>query len=618
MIPAKNRNCPVSKIFKIIVIILFLFLFGRLIQLQIFQGKIYAQKARDNMIREIPIPAPRGNILDRYGEIFARSTPRYGIFILPEEMTNPVKSLEILADTMKLSEQKKHKLLNDLKENANQAFLLNEKMDEATMARVAELQSNISGIYLEATPVRFYPYKSLACHVIGYVGEVSEKELEAGKKTGLQPGDIVGKDGIEDLYDKYLRGVNGSRRIQVDVSNRMIHLLEIVPSKQGDTFHLTLDLKLQRFAETEMSSMREKINRQKGSNPSGAVIVMKAGTGEILAMASIPGFDLNPFVSGITANQYNKIINDPLYPMLNRAISCAYPCGSTFKLITSSASLQEGVCTDKSVFYCPGVFYLSDHPFYCFVKSGHGTIDFNQAIAQSCDVVFYKLGHSLGINRLRKYAESAGFGRKTGIDLPGETSGLLPDEKWKEKEYEEPWYAGDTVNLSIGQGYIEVTPLQMAVATAAVANGGSVVIPYIVSKITDIRDNVILARNPGYAGHYPVSDKFLSAVRKGLRSGVINGSGAGGNSSVVEIAGKTGTAENAPCPENPYGLNHAWFTCFLPYENPDIVITVMFEKSGGFGGSFAAPVAKSIGEEYIKLKKERESKPEGKINTVPD
>ncbi|MCL5036708.1 MAG: penicillin-binding protein 2 [Chloroflexi bacterium] len=610
--PGESKKTYKTRWVKIILWIFFLLLVGRLFQLQAIQGKSYKEKALDNMIRRIPITAPRGNILDRNGEVIARNAPSFGIFILPNEMHDPVMALEEIADVMKLPEKKKLKMLKDFEENENQFFFVNEKMDEETMTRVAELQNNIAGIYLEAVPVRYYPLKSLACHILGYVGEVSEKEIETYKDRGLRPRDIIGKDGIEYCYDTYLRGKDGERKIQVDVANRLIHLLGIDPPVQGDTLYLSLDLDLQKTAEKELAGMVKKIKSQRWTNPSASVVAMDARTGEVLAMASFPGFDLNPFIQGFTSKEYNKLMEDPNYPMLNKAISSAYPCGSVFKLITASASLQEGICNENSVFYCPGVFYLSQHPFYCFVKSGHGSVNFNQAIAQSCDVTFYRLGNSLKLERLLKYAKAAGLGKKTGIDLPGETPGLLPDEEWKQKVYKEPWYAGDTVNLSIGQGYLGATPLQMAVVTAAVANGGAVVVPKIVSRIIDAHGNTVLEKKPEFRGRYPVSDKNLAAVRKGMRAAVTGGTAMGALTSDVDIAGKTGTAENSPCPENPNGFNHAWFTCFFPYENPEVVVTVMFEKSGGFGGDFSAPVARKIAEKYMTLKKEREKKESSK------
>jgi len=549
-LPRQDNKPLTTRWIKIVVTICFLILAGRLVQLQFIQGELYASQARENMIREISIPAPRGNILDRNGEILARNIPRFGIFILSEEMNNPTKNLEKLSSILKLPPEKKRELLQRLKADAGRAFFLNVEMDKATMALVAELQNNISGLYLEATPIRYYPGERLACHILGFVGEISKEELEKNKEAGFHPGDIIGKDGIENLYDKELRGIDGARRIQVDVANRLVHLLEVIPPRQGNTLYLTLDKELQEFTEAELASMIEHIKKVKRTDPAGAAVVMNVKTGEILAMASLPGFNLNPFVSGITHEEYKKIDDDPHCPMINRAISSAYPCGSTFKLVIASAALQEGICNDRSIFHCKGVFYLNKHPFYCFVRSGHGKIDFNQAIAQSCDVAFYNLGYSLGIERIRKYAYEMGFGKKTGIDLPGESSGLLPDKKWKRKVYGEDWYDGDTVNLSIGQGYLGVTPLQLAVATAAVANGGSVVIPYLVSKIVDFSGNTIMERKPAYSGKYPVSKKHLATVRKGMRSAVTGGTGMAAISPVVNIAGKTGTAENAPLTRN--------------------------------------------------------------------
>jgi len=345
-------------------------------------------------------------------------------------------------------------------------------------------------------------------------------------------------------------------------------------------------------------------------------VVMDVNTGGILALASLPEFNPNSFARGMSNKEYD-ILMKKAYPMLNRAISSAFPPGSTFKIITSLGALTEKLITRQSVFYCPGYLDIGGTKINCFVRSGHGSIGFEKSIAQSCDVVFYILGRKLGIDTLINYTKSMGLGAKTGIDLPGEIAGNLPDKHWREKEYGYPWYDGDTVNTSIGQGFVAATPLQVTLMTATLANGGKVLKPKVVSRILDNDGNSLQESHPEIIRNLNFSQEDIETVKQGLRQGVLNGTGAAANSPLISIAGKTGTAENQPCPENPGGFNHSWFTCFAPYENPQIAITVMFEQSGGFGGEYAAPVARKIAEKYLELKRKEQKKHEPSAGNPP-
>ena len=312
--------------------------------------------------------------------------------------------------------------------------------------------------------------------------------------------------------------------------------------------------------------------------------------GEILALASLPNFDPRPFARGVTDKEYSALLEDKTTPLVNRASHASFSPGSTFKMITGMAALNLGLCTPNSYWVCGGSYGQAN----CFVRSGHGGITFKDSIAHSCDVVYYQLGDRMGIGNLAKYARAAGLGEKTGLDLPGEDPGLFPSAEWKERVWGEPWYSGDSVNSSIGQGFILTTPLQMARAVAAIANNGQLTQPRLVDRGVDWRGNHAWQKSKETDGELPVSKAHLKAIREGMRGAVTRGTSTVMNTPLVKVAGKTGTVESFPNPYNPHGRNHTWFVCFAPYEDPEIAVAVFFQKSGGYGGSVAAPVAKAI------------------------
>jgi len=607
-----KKNQKEIKLFKILLVIFFILLAGRLFQLQILKGDYHQKQAELNMIREIPVSAPRGNIYDRQGRILVKNIPSFSIYVLPAEIENLTEVIHTLSSILKINPIKLKKILNDFARNSLEKIKIKEHLDPVNIARISEIEAELPGVYIEAEPIRYYPEKDFASHLLGYVGEITREELDILETKGYHMGDILGKDGIEFQYDCHLRGKDGVKKLQVDVQGRVVSLLEEIEPVSGEDLYLTIDKDLQRAAEESLSSVVKKITLKNSQPCAGSVIAIDPETGEILAMVNLPQFDPNLFSRGISEKAYRNLITHKLHPLLNRAIACSFPCGSTFKLITGSASLQEGLVAEHSVFNCPGVFYLNGIPFFCFLKSGHGALDFIHAIAYSCDVVFYKLGYALGIERLHRYASSFGIGEKTGIDLPGETGGLLPDENWKEKTYHEPWFGGDTVNLSIGQGYLGVTPLQLAIATTAVINGGNILRPFLLKKITTRDGSLVKENKPFNRKKVLVEPENLEVLKKGMRGAVLYGTATAANSPLVSISGKTGTAENLPCPENPHGRNHVWFTSFAPYDNPRIVVCVFLEQSGGYGGQWAVPVARNIIEAYIAGKKVK------KLNNLPE
>jgi len=587
---------------RIIVIFLFLFLAGRLFYLQITKGEYFQKQAELNMTRELFIPAPRGNILDRNGKILVRNSPSFQVEVLPGQVENLTSLVHALSSVLNIDPIKLKSVLREFAQSSYEPLPVMEHLDPGAVARISEILSELPGVYLSAYPLRKYMDSAFGAHVLGYVGEITQEEIKARSSEGYRIGDLIGKEGIERQYDLELRGKPGKRIFQVDVGGKVIKVLDEENSTPGNNVYLTLDRDVQRVAETCLEKTVRMISRKNGQPCAGTVVALDPSNGQVLALANYPLFDPNLFARGISTKQYRTLLSDRLHPLLNRAISCSFPCGSTFKMITGSAALQEKICRPDSVFYCPGVFYLGKEPFNCFVRGGHGSISFNDAIALSCDVVFYRLGHSLGIETLNRYASSFGLGKLTGIDLPGESPGLLPDEKWKQAAYGEPWYPGDTVNLSIGQGFLGVTPMQLAVVTSAVANSGTVYQPFLLLKSESSGGKVLKCFQSRIKERISVSPENFRAIKRGMRGAVLYGTASSANSPLVEISGKTGTAENLPCPENPYGRNHAWFVSFAPFEKPEIAVCVFLEQSGGFGGQWAAPVARSIIEAYLRTK----------------
>jgi len=578
-----------------------LLLIGRLAFLQLLMGDRYGKIARFNIIRTRLITAPRGEIRDCRGRVLACNVPRLNVCAVLKEIDDIGIFARKLAPLIGYSPERIIKTISKHKGNPFQKIVIKPKVDTEVMMKVAECQGDIPGLYLEVLPVREYPYGESASHIIGYVGEITSEELVKPRYRERRQGDIVGKDGIEKYYDQYLQGKPGEIREVVDVSGRVIKVLGKTQPKPGYNLYLTLDLRLQKECEEILKYYIESHSKISGEPLAGSVIIINNKTGKVLAMASYPGFDPNIFSKGVSQKEYQKLIRRKDYPLLNRNIAGAYPAASTFKIITASAALQEGICTRYSPFYCSGRRKVGNQYFYCFVRTGHGAIDFHKAISESCDVVFYILGEALGIDRLLNYAGQFGLGSKTGIDLPGEINGLLPDHIWKMKTLKEPWYTGDTINLSIGQGYLGVTPLQMAVVVGVLANGGFMFRPFLVEKVERSDGVVLKVTKPVISRKVKVNKNHFNAIRDGMREAVVTGTAKRLNVPRMRFAGKTGTAENFPTRENPHGRNHTWFVGMGPVEDPDIVLVVFLEKSGGLAGKMAVPLAGSVLRKYRKL-----------------
>lgn len=582
---------------RVFLALALLALVARVVEMQLFHAPVFQEKARQNMVREVPVSGPRGLILDRHGRVLARNTARFTIRLVPGEVSHPTRALERISDVLHLPAEQAQDLEKQIQEMPAEPVVIKESLDDVTLARFAEIQGDFPGIDLEVNPVREYPLGSLAAHVLGYVGEIDEESLRRLRSKGYFHGEWVGKDGVELAHERLLHGSPGTRIIQVDATGQPVRRLEERPPHPGNDLYLTLDARLQRTAEEALARTLEVLKERNGVGSGGVVVAIEAQTGRVRALASLPQYNPNHFARGISSRRFSRLVEDPRAPLMDRAVCGAYPPGSTYKIITTSAALAEGLVTSASVFYCPGYQMVGGMPFNCFVTSGHGALDMVNCLAHSCDVAYYQLGTQLGLERMEKYSRAFGLGARTGIDLPGEVAGNMPHTGWKEENVGEEWFAGDNANMAIGQGFLAVSPVQMAVATAAVANGGRVFKPYLLERIRDSSgaSHEVPAQQ---VRQVPVPPGDLAVVREGMIGAVDRGTAAGVDADGLEMAGKTGTVENSPTPDNPYGRNHTWFTSYAPASNPDLVVTVFLEKSGGYGGSLAAPIAAQVYREW--------------------
>jgi penicillin-binding protein 2 len=458
-------------------------------------------------------------------------------------------------------------------------------------------QLELPGVSLQVNPRRHYLYGEMASHLLGYVGEVTVHDL--ARLPDYRMGDEIGKFGLERSWEDVLHGASGGQEIEVDAVGRRLRMLREIPEKPGASIAMTIDLDLQRAAEEGIGAR------------AGALVAIDPNTGYILAMASHPAFDPNVFAGGIAAAQWRSLTTDPGHPLENRATQGTYPPGSTFKIVDSIASLSERAITTDTSFYCPGGLYFGGREYRCWRKQGHGALSLHRAIVESCDVFFYEVGQRLGVDRIAVWANALGLGRKTGIGLDNEKIGLIPSSAWKQRRYHERWYPAETLSVAIGQGYVSVTPLQLAQMTAAVANGGILYKPQFVKEIDALDGTAVKTFPPVIQSRVKIDPKVLDEVRDGMM-GVVNSPGGtahGAKLDNVIVAGKTGTAQvikeaqGARTKETALAerfRDHGWFIAFAPLDHPKIAIACIIEHAG-HGGSTAAPVVKAVMEKYFAL-----------------
>lgn len=592
------------KIFVILVIFCFLVLWMRVWYLQILKGESFMGLSENNRVRFISLPSYRGKISDRNGETLVTIRPSFNVYITPEDAPDLNGTLERLLHTIEFDIQK---VLKDISRAPPFADVLIKA--DITREQVAEIEESnrlLPGVQLKVEPLRDYIYGDLGSHILGYLGEISKDKLYELRGAGYRLGDLVGKEGIEFLYEADLKGKKGYKEVEVDVAGRELQTLRKLPQQSGNELVLTLDLRIQKVVEQLMTGTAEKpIN--------GSAVVIKAQTGEILAITSKPSFDPNLFASGISVENWRKLIFDESHPLQNKAIDGQYPPASTYKIVTAFAGLEEKLITPETTVFCPGHYRLGRGIYRCWRRGGHGYVNLHDAIVQSCDVFFYSLGHRLGVDKLAKYAHELGFGTLTNIKLPGEKAGLIPTKQWKLLAKKEAWLPGETISASIGQGFNLVTPIQQAKSIATIANGGMVLRPYLLKKIRDKEGFVLKEWFPIIERRLDHLPGTLKIIREGLL-GVVNekkGTGWRARLSKFKISGKTGTAQVVRLRHIPLGpdgekqeipyvfRDHAWFVGFAPYEHAEIAVAVIVEH-GGHGGAVAAPIVRKIMETYHK------------------
>ncbi len=590
-----TRRSPEPKVRRLgLLVILFgLILFGRLTYLQVIKGPDYRRLSEANRIRTVRLQSPRGKIVDRYGHLIATNRYAFNLTLVPEDAGDTGQLLSFLGEGVELDLTAVRKKIEDA--DRHTPVLLKQDLQWQEMAFVEEHKLDLPGVNLAAQPVRYYPEGSAAAHLLGYVGEISEAQLKSGKFPEQAAGDVVGKYGLELQYDSWLRGSPGKKYIEVDALGRQLREMEQERPSPGQTLVLSLDWGLQRLADQLLGDR------------AGAIVALDPRNGDVLALASRPSFSPNSFARGISRAQWEELQTNPRHPLNNRALQGEYPPGSTYKIVTLTACLEEDLVEPDSSFKCLGGYPFGRRLYRCWKSGGHGILDTHEALVYSCDVFFYNLSTTIDIDTLARYANGFGLGRKTGITLPGERAGLIPTRGWKRERFGEPWYPGENLSVAIGQGYNLVTPLQMANLISAVANEGTVYEPHVLKRIEDASGSPVVEVSPKAVGRIPARPSTLRFVREAL-SGVVNERrGTGGKAKIggITVAGKTGTAQvvrlgrEVTAEENPEDYeDHAWFIAFAPYEDPRIALAVLIEH-GGHGGSTCAPVARRIIEEYL-------------------
>jgi len=570
----KNKE----EVFKRIIELCLIILIGRLFYLQILNGDFYNDLAEKNYLKFITLPAPRGIVYDRNGVSLVKNEIKYSLYLVPpyEKGKNSIKKL---SEIIGMEEKKIEKIFEKVTP-FYPAVLLKENLTPKEIVLLEENRDLLPSFSINVEFVRSYPFGDLGAHVLGYMGEVSKEELQ-DEESNYSLGEKSGKFGIEASYEKVLRGEKGFRGISLYTKDKKYVFSGQKDPVPGNSLVLSLDIDLQKVVEEALG------------DEIGSVIVSNPWTGEVLAMASHPSFDPNKFISGFSKTEWESFVKDPNNPLNNRAISSLYAPGSIFKLVVSLAALENRKVSEKDTFFCPGVYRMGKYVFKCWKKDGHGKINFINGIASSCNVVFYNVGLRVGEEEIFKFAKKFFLDSKTGIDIPGEVKGFIPSKKWKEENLKEPWYPGDTINLSIGQGFVLVTPLEIHSMVSMIATEGRLYKPHLVKRILNPTTLEEKDFEPELIGKVDISKKTWEVLKEGMEKVIEEGTGTAARIPGIKIAGKTGTAEN------PHGESHAWFSAFSPAENPQYVVTVFLEH-GKSGGGRAAPIAKKIMEFLLK------------------
>ncbi|TAJ25512.1 MAG: penicillin-binding protein 2 [Nitrospirae bacterium] len=565
----------------------------RLWGLQIQEGAYYRDLSENNRTRSVILEPARGLIYDRQGVLLANNAPSFGLYVTLEDVKNRGLLAERLVKLIGLDEALLRKKLAE-----RTGRLVPKKLKGGLTLREAALieshRLDLPGVMIQADSRRNYTVGATAAHVIGYVGEVSSDQLEKIESEDLHQGSLVGQYGVEKAYDRFLRGKAGQKVIEVDALGHEKRTVTVQKPEAGNDLYVTIDLRLQRLAEQLLGE------------EAGAIVAIDPTTGEVLALASHPTFDPNLLSRELTAKQWDAVVQNEARPMTNRATQGQYPPGSTFKIVMAAAALESNTVSPSTKIRCVGGFQFGNRLFKDWKAGGHGMMDITQALVDSCDVFFYTVGQRMGIDTIASFATQFGLGQETGIELPSERVGIVPSTAWKEKAKGQPWFPGETISASIGQGYVTVTPLQMAHLIATVANDGVSFRPRLVRAVME-RATGRLQEIPAVSnGKLTVQPDTLALIKDALAGVVTRGTATRARSTLVSIAGKTGTAQAAalrtgPAKDIPKKLrDHAWFVSYAPVDEPKIAVAVLVEHMG-HGGSVAAPLAKQMIEAFVKF-----------------
>ncbi|MDP2929594.1 MAG: penicillin-binding protein 2 [Candidatus Omnitrophota bacterium] len=561
-----------EKSLAILIRILFILLALALVYTQIIRHSYYSKLSKDNAIRIIPIDGPRGTIFDRNGVELASDRISFNVALVYQELRKREKLIRLLVNTLGIERACVEEGIKDASKRPYAPVVIVEDIDKDKAFILEEESFDVRGLVIQTKSMRHYIYKSVGSHVIGYLSQISEEELESMKEYGYRAKDLIGRDGVEKYYDSYLSGIDGGIQIQVDNRGRQVRTLGLKEPVNGKNLYLTIDINLQSACDRALEGRP------------GAIIAMNPNTGEVLALSSAPGFDPNVFVRPEGSLERIRLIRDKrMYPLLNRAVSGVYQPGSIFKIIVALAALDTGLIDRQTRFNCSGSFTLGSGKFACWKEGGHNSQNVVDALMNSCNIFFYNTGRTIGVNNIEEFAKLFGFGRMTGIDLPDEAKGIVPGRFWKKVIKKDNWYEGDTVNYAIGQGYLLTTPIQILEMISQAANNGKMVRPYVVKRI----DSVDIKPAPRH--DLNLSAGAMRIVRDGLYKVVNTENGTGRRAKLegVAVGGKTGTSQN------PGGKTHAWFAGFAPIDGAKISLVVFLEH-GGKGGLEASIIAKEI------------------------
>jgi penicillin-binding protein 2 len=552
--------------------------------LQVLEGGRFQEASDKNRIRIRPIAAPRGILFDRKGLPLVDNRPAFTLSLIPRELErDPIKrdaTLGRLASLLQIPFAELQEAVTRVSPDSILPVRVRRGLSMDDVARVEEWKLELPGVIVEVEPQRAYPTSRFAAHLLGYVREASDEQLKQGR---YRRGDMVGQSGLERLLDEFLRGKDGGERIEVDAMGRQMRMIQSTDPHPGAQVVTTIDRRIQEAAEKAMEGH------------AGAVVVMDPRNGDVLALVSTPAFEIDRFTGTIDRSAWLRVIQDPEHPLLNRTIQSQYAPGSVFKIVVAAAGLQEGTLAPTDNTYCNGQFRLGEWTFKDWKEGGHGHVDLLGAMRHSCNIFFYEKGLKIGGMAIAKYANAFGLGAATQIDLPGEKLGLIPQPKLRrDKRVGGGWHAGETVNMSIGQGAVLVTPMQVARFMSAVANGGVLWKPRLVQRIERPEKGVVWSDGGTVTGHVGLSPMVWAFLRQSLWSVVNeNGTGVGARIAGLDVAGKTGTAQMIAKSRADKGQDHAWFASFAPVNEPEAVVIVLVER-GGKGGQVAAPIARKI------------------------